>query len=122
MPAVKQAPKQDSAEEQAKRQAEAAADAQWLELVAAATQGDSPGARQVKRAIELERQINDLRTKVNDNRTYLRLMDRNDELTDEQGTFVDVFYAEKERGERRTEEEAAATNRARRLARSNGQA
>lgn len=121
MPQTKQAPKpEDEAKRQAEAAAEQAADRDWLELVVRATEGDTPGARQVLRAIELERQISDLRQKVNDNRTYLRLMDRNGELTDEQGTFTDVFYAEKERGERRTEEEAAATTRARKLARSNG--
>lgn len=115
MPQAKQA-----TQENPEQAAERAAEQEWLELVRRATEGDTPGARQVLRAIELERQISELRQKVNDNRTYLRLMDRNGELTDDQGTFTDVFYAEKERGERRTEEEAAATTRARKLARQNG--
>lgn len=119
MPQAKTVEK-ESAEAKAAREAEEAAEAEWLALVDRATEGDSAGARQVRRAIELERQIADLRQRVADNRTYLRLMDRNDELTNDQGTFVDVFYAEKEKGERRTDAEAAATNRARKLARQSG--
>lgn len=101
-------------------EAERAADHEWLELVERATEGDNAGARQIARAIELEREITRLRARVNSNRTYLRLMNDNNELTDDQSEFVDVFYAEKERGERRTDEEAEATQRARRLARQNG--
>jgi hypothetical protein len=119
MPQAKTVEK-ESAEAKAAREAEEAAEQEWLALVERSTEGDNAGARQVKRAIELEQTIADLRQKVNDNRTYLRLMDRNGELTDDQGTFTDVFYAEKERGERRTEKEAAATTRARKLARANG--
>lgn len=110
----------ESAEDKARREAEEQARARWAELVAKASDGDSPGARQVRRAIELERQVASLREKVNDNRTYLRLMGRNDELTDEQFEFVDVFYPEKEKGERRDAAEVEATRRAREFARSNG--
>jgi hypothetical protein len=116
VPQTKKAPKEDP-EAQAAREAEEAAQAEWLALVDRACEGDSPGARQVKRAIELEQEISVLRQRVADNRTYLRLMDRNGELTDDQGEFTDVFYAEKERGRERTEEESAATTRARKLAR-----
>lgn len=108
-----EAAKQESAEERAQREF----DEHWADVVAEATEGDSPGARQVRRAIDLEAQISKLREKVNDNRTYLRLMDRNDELSEAQAEFTDVFYAEKERGERKTKEEALATRRARESAR-----
>lgn len=116
MPQAAAAPKQETAEEKAEREfAE-----HWAEVVKDATAGDSPGARQVQRAIDLERQISALREKVNDNRTYLRLMDRNEELNEAQAEFTDVFYPEKERGERRPTEETQATRRAREAARKNG--
>jgi hypothetical protein len=124
VPQAKATQKTESAEDKAKREAEEQAQERWLALVERATAGDSPAARQIARAIKLEQQMNGdegLRSKINDNRTYLRLMDRNEELDEDQAEFVDVFYAEKEKGERRTEEEAEATVRARKLARSNGQ-
>ena len=110
------AAKQETAEEKAEREAQE----HWAEVVKNATDGDSPGARQVRRAISLEKQISDIRERVNDNRTYLRLMDRNEELTEAQAEFVDTFYPEKEKGERRPKAETQATRRAREAARKNG--
>lgn len=119
MPQAAQQPKQETAEEKAEREfAE-----HWAEVVKDATAGDSSGAKQVRRAIELERQISSLREKVNSNRTYLRLMDQNEELSESQAEFCDVFYPEKEKGERRPPSETMATRRAREAARaSNGSA
>ena len=106
-------PKQPSAEAQAKAQAES----DMKELFASATEGDSAGARQVQRAIDLERQLGELREKIDSNRTYLRLMKQNEELSEDQVEFVEVFYPEKEKGERRTDAEVEATRRARDVAR-----
>jgi hypothetical protein len=114
VPQATQPPKQETAEEKADREFAA----HWAEVVAAATEGDSPGARQVRRAITLEKQVAELREKVNDNRTYLRLMDRNEELSEAQAEFTDVFYPEKEKGERKPKEETQATRRAKLAARS----
>lgn len=111
MPQAK-TPTEDKAEDQAVQG--------WAELVKRATEGESSGAKQVRRAIVLEQQISTLREKVNDNRTYLRLMDRNDELTEDQSEFTEVFYPEKEKGERRDADEVTATRRAREFARKNG--
>lgn len=111
------APKvEESAEAKAKREADEA----WTALVARATEGDTPGARQVARAIRLEQQISKLREQVNDNRDYLRLMDRNEELSEAQAEFADTFYPEKEKGQVRPPEEVEATRRARAAARKNG--
>jgi hypothetical protein len=108
--------KDTEAEKAAREQAEQ----EWAELVASASEGDTPAARQIKRALKLEKEISALRKRVNDNRDYLRLMHRNDELTDDQVEFVEVFYPEKEKGERRSAEEVEATRRAREAARKNG--
>lgn len=116
MPPQATAAPQETAEDRAKREAEEA----WKTLVREATKGDTPGSRQVKRAIRLEAQISKLREQVNDNRDYLRLMDRNEELSEAQAEFVDTFYPEKEKGERRPPEEVEATRRARAFARKNG--
>lgn len=117
MSATKQ---QTEAEAKAAKAAQEKAEKEWAELVAKATDGDTTGARQVQRAIELEAQISSLREKVNDNRTYLRMMDKNDELTEDQSEFVEVFYPEKEKGERRPPAEVEATRIARAAARKNG--
>ena len=112
--------KQTDAEAKAAKAAQEKAEKDWAELVTRATTGDTTGARQVQRAIELEAQISTLREKVNDNRVYLRMMDKNDELNEDQSEFVDTFYPEKEKGERRPAEEVEATRIARAAARKNG--
>lgn len=117
MPQAKTA---ESAEDKAKREAAEKAAKEWAELVERATKGDTPGARQILRALRLEREISELRQSVNDNRDYLRLMDRNDELSDDQAEFLDVFYPEKEKGQQRPQEEIEATRRARAFARKDG--
>lgn len=110
----------ESAEDRAKREAAEKAEREWLELVERATDGDNTGSRQIKRALRLEREISALRQSVNDNRDYLRMMDRNEELNDDQSEFLDTWYPEKEKGERRPQDEVEATRRAKALARKNG--
>lgn len=90
---------------------------EWSDLVKEATSGDSPGARQVKRAMRLEGEVAKIRKQVDDNRKYLRLMDANEELSEAQADFLDVFYPEKEKGERRTTDQVEATRLARQAAR-----
>lgn len=114
------ATKQTDAEAKAAKAAQEKAEREWTELVQAASTGDTAGARQVQRAVALEGQLASIREKINDNRTYLRMMDKNEELTDEQSEFVDVFYPDKEKGERRPADEQEATRRAHALARKNG--
>lgn len=105
-----------SQEDVAKQKA-AEAEAEWQALVAEATEGDTAGSRQVERAITLEREMSAARKRVNDNREFLRLMARNDELNEAQVEFVETFYPEKEKGERRAQEDIDATRRAREAAR-----
>ena len=118
------APKQTDADkadaDKAKAEAEATASKAWADLVAKATAGDSSGAKQVARAIDLERQRANVLEKIAANRTYLRLMDQNEELNEAQAEFLDTFYPEKERGERRSDDELTATRRAHEHARKNG--
>lgn len=120
MPTAPTAPKAEDTEAKAKKAAEQAALAEWQGLVARATEGDTPGSRQVARAIRLEGEISKVREHINDNRDYLRLMDKNEELNEAQSEFLDTFYPEKEKGERRPTEEVEATRRARAAARKNG--
>ena len=87
---------------------------------APAERTQSPAERQIARAKTLEKQRAELMKKISDNREYLRLMDRNDELTDTQAEWLDVFYPEKEKGERRSKEEVEATRKAREAARKDG--
>lgn len=103
--------------EKAAETPEARAEREWIALVEKATSEDSAASRQIKRAIALERDISKLRKSVNDNRDYLRLMDRNDELNEDQSEFLDTFYPEKEKGERRSPAEVEATRKAREVAR-----
>ena len=114
-PQAPAAPKDD--EKAAEKAAAEAAEREWNELVAKATAGDSAGGRQIERAMQLERDRASLLKRIDDNRKYLRLMDRNEELTTEQTEWLDRFYPEKEKGERRSKEEVEATRRAREAAR-----
>lgn len=73
--------------------------------------------RQIERAKDLERQRAELGEKIAKNRDYLRLMDANEELTEEQGTWLDAFYPVKEKGERRSKEEIERTRKVKEEAR-----
>ena len=73
--------------------------------------------RQIARAHALERQRAELQTQIGKNRDYLRLMDANQELTDEQGQWLDSFYPQKEKGERRSDEAIKRTRAAKEAAR-----
>lgn len=99
---------------QAEREAQEAA---WQALVERATSGDTAPARQVKRALALEAERAALMKRIADNREYMRLMDRNEELDDDQAEFLDTFYPEKERGQLRSKEDIEATRKAREAAR-----
>lgn len=117
-PAAQQTEKET--DEQREKRLEAEAMAEWVELVKDATEGDSSGAKQVQRAINLEAQIEKLRKQIDSNRKYLRLMSDNDELNEAQAEFTEVFYADRAKGERKDEADVAATRRAREHARKNG--
>jgi len=116
VPQAAKAPKTD-AEAEAAAAAAAEQEAAWTALVDRATSGGSSAAKQITRAISLEQERADVMKRIADNRDYLRLMDRNEELDEDQAEFLDTFYPEKERGERRSKEDIEATRKARESAR-----
>lgn len=116
--AAPKAPPDETPEQRERREAEAA----WNALVGRATAGTGSAAKQIQRAVELEKERADVMDRINSNRTYLRLMDKNEELDEDQAEFLDVFYPEKERGERRAKADIEATRKAREAARRDGSA
>ena len=78
---------------------------------------DTSAGRMIARACQLEAEIEEQRVSIGKNRDYLRLMDANDELSDEQSEWLDTFYPEKEKGARRDKDEIEATRKAREEAR-----
>lgn len=89
---------------------------------AAAPKTDPPAEltaaqRQIERAKALEKERSELQERITKNRDYLRLMDANEELTEEQGQWLDAFYPVKEKGERRSKDEIEATRKAKEEAR-----
>lgn len=85
--------------------------------LSALTSGDDMPSRQIARALDLERQRAELGDKITANRDMLRLLDKADELSDEQGEWLDVFYPEKEKGNTRDKDAIDATRRAKDQAR-----
>ena len=84
-------------------------------------QAQSSADRQIERAKMLERQRAKLMEQVSANRTYLRLMAANDELSAAQRKWLSTFYPEKEKGQERSAEDIEATRKARQAAREDGQ-
>jgi hypothetical protein len=76
----------------------------------------------IARAVRLEQERARIQEQVGANRRTLRDLDAQDALNDEQAEFLDVWYPEKERGERRAKEDIEATRKAREAARKNGTA
>jgi hypothetical protein len=77
--------------------------------------------RQIARAKSLERERAELQKRISANREYLRLMDDNEELTDDQADWLEAFYPQKEKGERRSQEDIGRTRKAKEAARRDGQ-
>lgn len=114
-----EAPKQTDAAKEAAAQAEQ----DWLDLVKDATStGHELAQEYVQDAIRLEADRAGVLAKIADVRDMLRKLDNTDKLNEAQAEFLDVFYPEKERGERRSAEDLEATRRAREAARKNGTA
>lgn len=78
---------------------------------------ETSAQKQIRRAKELEKARGELQKKIGANRDFLRLMEANDELTEQEAAWLSVFYPLKEKGEQRSEEEIAATRKAREAAR-----
>lgn len=74
--------------------------------------------KQVARARTLERERADVMKRISANREYLRLMEENEELTDDEGDWLDDFYPQKEKGQSRSDDEIERTRKAKAAARS----
>lgn len=79
--------------------------------------GESAAERQIARAGALERERSALQDRIGKNRDYLRLMDSNEELSQEQGDWLDAFYPEKEKGNQRGKDEIERTRKVKEAAR-----
>jgi len=77
----------------------------------------SSAEKQISRAVRLERERSEAMKKVAANREYLRLMEENEELGDEEADWLDDFYPQKERGRGRSEDEIERTRKAKAAAR-----
>lgn len=73
----------------------------------------------IEQAQALEAERAEVMERVTANRTELRLIDKQGNLSEEQGKWLDTFYPEKEKGERRSKEDIEATRKAREAARKN---
>lgn len=98
--------------------------AEYQDLIAAATGDDADhaeGTRQVKRAIQLYREMVAARTNLNGCRDLLRSLRKNEGLNQDQEEFVDVFFPDKERGTSRSQDEINASKKLHDVAVKNGQ-
>lgn len=75
------------------------------------------GQKQIARALALESERGAIMKKIAANRTYLRLMEENEELTDAEADWLDDFYPQKEKGQQRSEDEIERTRKAKAAAR-----
>ncbi len=83
-------------------------------------QGDDYVSRKIAQAKTLEKQRGELQEKIGANRRQLRDMAATGDLTTEQVAWLDAFYPEKERGERRSKDEIERTRKLREEARQDG--
>lgn len=74
--------------------------------------------KQIFRAETFEAERSEVMKRIAANREYLRLMDENDELGDDEQAWLDDFYPQKEKGSSRTEAEIERTRKAKQAARS----
>lgn len=73
--------------------------------------------KQVARAVRLERERSVTMKKIAANREYLRLMEENEELNDDEADWLDDFYPQKEKGQQRSDDEIERTRKAKAAAR-----
>lgn len=105
VPAVSAPPKEKTPEQVERERMEN----QMLDLIDDATSGDGDGPALVQLAIDLEREVAEVRSRIDDNRTLLRLMARNKRLSDAQTQFQHVFYPLKKKGDPSSQDELDAT-------------
>lgn len=75
------------------------------------------GEKQIHRACMLEAERANVGVKIAANRTYLRLMDENEELEPDEADFLADFYADKEKGATRSDDELERTRKVKAAAR-----
>jgi hypothetical protein len=76
--------------------------------------------RQIARAIELEIDRANIGEDITANRDYIRLMEKNDELTPVQVKWRKIFYPDKVKGKQRSDDEIEATRKLKVQARKDG--
>jgi hypothetical protein len=88
---------------------------------AAPASHDAPPAlsadHQINRAKQLEKERANVMSKIGKNREFLRLMDDNGALTNDQSAWLKTFYPDKEKGSVRSAEEVELTRKLREAAR-----
>jgi hypothetical protein len=77
----------------------------------------SSAQKQIARALRLEQERSETMKKIAANREYLRLMEENEELEDDEADWLDDFYPQKEKGQQRSEDEIERTRKAKAVAR-----
>lgn len=89
-----------------------------LKAISDTPEGDRSSAqKQIVRAVLLERERSSTMKKIAANREYLRLMEENEELEDDEADWLDDFYPQKEKGQQRSEDEIERTRKAKAAAR-----
>ena len=74
--------------------------------------------KQINRAVTLERERAGVAKKIGANREYLRLMEENEEITDDDELdWLEDFYPQKEKGQPRSEDDLERTRKAKAAAR-----
>lgn len=81
------------------------------------TEKRSSAQKQILRAVRLEGERADVLKRVAANREYLRLMDENEELEDDEADWLEDFYPSKEKGAQRSNDEIERTRKVRAAAR-----
>lgn len=101
-------------------EAEKVLHADLLKRIADTPAGErTSGEKQIHRASVLEAERAEVMKRIAANREYLRLMEENEELEDDEADWLADFYPEKEKGQQRSEDEIERTRKVKAAARSN---
>lgn len=78
-------------------------------LPATLQHGNPMVVEEVNAAVALLKQQRDIQKQIGENRDTLRLLDKREKLSEQQGEWLDAFYPLKAKGERRSADEIAKT-------------
>lgn len=78
--------------------------------------GNPMVVEEINAAVALLKQQRDIQKQIGENRDTLRLLDKREKLSEPQGEWLDSFYTQKAKGERKTAEETAKTKAVRAIA------